>query len=34
VVTAHEAIYNRFEPHQKRWIVFLVSFVGLLTGEY
>ncbi|KAG2121509.1 major facilitator superfamily domain-containing protein [Suillus cothurnatus] len=32
VVTAHEAIYNRFEPHQKRWIVFLVSFVGLLTA--
>ncbi|KAG1830694.1 major facilitator superfamily domain-containing protein [Suillus subalutaceus] len=30
VATAHEAIYNRFAPHKKRWIVFLVSSVGLL----
>ncbi|KAG1862652.1 major facilitator superfamily domain-containing protein [Suillus subluteus] len=30
VVTAHEAIYDRFVPDQKRWIVFHVSFVGLL----
>ncbi|KAG1718412.1 major facilitator superfamily domain-containing protein [Suillus lakei] len=29
-VTAHELIYDRFAPDQKRWIVFLVSFVGLL----
>ncbi|KAG2148787.1 major facilitator superfamily domain-containing protein [Suillus clintonianus] len=28
--TAHETIYDRFAPHQKRWIVFLVSFAGLL----
>ncbi|KAG2744937.1 MFS general substrate transporter [Suillus brevipes Sb2] len=28
--TAHEAIYDKFAPHQKRWIVFLVSFAGLL----
>ncbi|KAG2139137.1 major facilitator superfamily domain-containing protein [Suillus bovinus] len=26
----HEAIYDRFTPDQKRWIVFLVSFAGLL----
>ncbi|KAG2040349.1 major facilitator superfamily domain-containing protein [Suillus americanus] len=30
VTTTHEAIYNRFAPHMKRWIVFLVSSVGLL----
>ncbi|KAG2040362.1 major facilitator superfamily domain-containing protein [Suillus americanus] len=30
VATAHEAIYDRFVPDQKRWIVFHVSFVGLL----
>ncbi|KAG2744396.1 MFS general substrate transporter [Suillus brevipes Sb2] len=30
VTTAYEAIYDRFAPDQKRWIVFLVSFVGLL----
>jgi MFS family permease len=28
--TAHEAIYDRFTPDQKRWIVFVVSFAGLL----
>jgi MFS family permease len=28
--TAHEAIYDRFSPDQKRWIVFVVSFAGLL----
>ncbi|KAG1731239.1 major facilitator superfamily domain-containing protein [Suillus paluster] len=28
--STHEAIYNRFKPDQKRWIVFLVSIVGLL----
>jgi MFS family permease len=28
--TAHEAIYDKFAPDQKRWIVFLVSFAGLL----
>ncbi|KAG1848320.1 major facilitator superfamily domain-containing protein [Suillus subalutaceus] len=28
--TTHEAIYDRFAPNQKRWIVFLVSFAGLL----
>ncbi|KAG1749491.1 major facilitator superfamily domain-containing protein [Suillus lakei] len=27
---AHEAIYDRFVSDQKRWIVFLVSFAGLL----
>ncbi|KAG2049505.1 MFS general substrate transporter [Suillus hirtellus] len=26
----HEAIYDRFAPDQKKWIVFLVSFAGLL----
>ncbi|KIK37204.1 hypothetical protein CY34DRAFT_810551 [Suillus luteus UH-Slu-Lm8-n1] len=30
VTTAYEVIYDRFAPDQKRWIVFLVSFVGLL----
>ncbi|KAG2040350.1 major facilitator superfamily domain-containing protein [Suillus americanus] len=30
VATAHEAIYDRFAPHKKRWIVCLVCFVGLL----
>jgi hypothetical protein len=34
VATVHEAIYDRFAPDQKRWIVFLVSFVGLLPSEY
>ncbi|KAG1802562.1 MFS general substrate transporter [Suillus subaureus] len=28
--TTHEVIYDRFAPDQKRWIVFLVSFVGFL----
>ncbi|KAG1819858.1 major facilitator superfamily domain-containing protein, partial [Suillus subaureus] len=28
--TTHEAIYDRFVPDHKRWIVFLVSFAGLL----
>ncbi|KAG0701554.1 major facilitator superfamily domain-containing protein [Suillus ampliporus] len=28
--TAHEAIYDRFAPDQKRWIMFVVSFAGLL----
>ncbi|KAG1819857.1 major facilitator superfamily domain-containing protein [Suillus subaureus] len=28
--TAHEAIYDRFAPDQKRWIVCIVSFAGLL----
>ncbi|KAG1834359.1 major facilitator superfamily domain-containing protein [Suillus subalutaceus] len=28
--TAHETIYDRFAPDQKRWIVFIVSFAGLL----
>ncbi|KAG1862700.1 major facilitator superfamily domain-containing protein [Suillus subluteus] len=27
---AHETIYDRFAPDQKRWIVFIVSFAGLL----
>ncbi|KIK37208.1 hypothetical protein CY34DRAFT_810557, partial [Suillus luteus UH-Slu-Lm8-n1] len=27
---AHELIYDRFAPDQKRWIVFLVSIAGLL----
>ncbi|KAG1835526.1 major facilitator superfamily domain-containing protein [Suillus variegatus] len=31
VPTAHEAIYDRFAPDQKRWIVFHVSFAGLLA---
>jgi hypothetical protein len=31
---AHEFIYDRFTPDQKRWIVFLVSIVGLLPSEY
>jgi hypothetical protein len=31
---AHELIYDRFTPDQKRWIVFLVSIVGLLPSEY
>ncbi|KAG2739413.1 MFS general substrate transporter [Suillus brevipes Sb2] len=26
--TAHELVYDRFAPDQKRWIVFLVSFAG------
>jgi hypothetical protein len=34
VTTAYEAIYDRYAPDQKRWIVFLVSFVGLLPSEY
>ncbi|KAG1884699.1 major facilitator superfamily domain-containing protein [Suillus subluteus] len=29
-ITTHEAIYDRFAPDQKRWIVFLVSFAGFL----
>ncbi|KAG1862681.1 major facilitator superfamily domain-containing protein [Suillus subluteus] len=28
--TAHETIYDRFAPDQKRWIVSIVSFAGLL----
>ncbi|KAG2073410.1 MFS general substrate transporter [Suillus decipiens] len=28
--TTNEVIYDRFAPRQKRWIVFLVSFAGLL----
>ncbi|KAG2066503.1 MFS general substrate transporter [Suillus decipiens] len=31
VSTAHEAIYNRFAPGQKRLIVFHVSLMGLLS---
>ncbi|KAG1899963.1 major facilitator superfamily domain-containing protein [Suillus fuscotomentosus] len=31
VPTTHEVIYNRFAPDQKRWIVFHVSFAGLLA---
>ncbi|KAG2108054.1 major facilitator superfamily domain-containing protein [Suillus discolor] len=31
VPAAHEAIYDRFAPHQKKWILFHVSFVGLLA---
>ncbi|OAX33670.1 MFS general substrate transporter [Rhizopogon vinicolor AM-OR11-026] len=27
---AHKSIYDRFTPDQKRWIVFVVSFAGLL----
>ncbi|OJA13110.1 hypothetical protein AZE42_11620 [Rhizopogon vesiculosus] len=27
---AYESIYDRFSPDQKRWIVFVVSFAGLL----
>ncbi|KAG1786494.1 hypothetical protein EV424DRAFT_1569229 [Suillus variegatus] len=30
-LAAHEAIYNRFAPHQKMWILFHVSFAGLLA---
>ncbi|KAG2073411.1 hypothetical protein BDR04DRAFT_1152181 [Suillus decipiens] len=30
VSTTDEAIYDRFTPDQKKWIVFLVSFAGLL----
>ncbi|KAJ8588635.1 MFS general substrate transporter [Rhizopogon salebrosus TDB-379] len=29
---AHESIYDRFTSDQKRWIVFVVSFVGLLPA--
>ncbi|KAG1867159.1 major facilitator superfamily domain-containing protein [Suillus subalutaceus] len=29
-ITTHEAIYDRFAPDQKGWIVFLVSFAGFL----
>ncbi|KAG2148788.1 major facilitator superfamily domain-containing protein [Suillus clintonianus] len=28
--TAHDAVYDRFTRGQKRWIVFIVSFAGLL----
>ncbi|KAG2360499.1 major facilitator superfamily domain-containing protein [Suillus spraguei] len=28
--TTHEAIYDRFAPGQKKWIVFVASFAGLL----
>jgi len=31
--TPHEAVYDRFTPDQKRWIVFLVSFAGLLPSK-
>ncbi|KAG1805000.1 major facilitator superfamily domain-containing protein [Suillus plorans] len=31
VRTPHEAIYDRFAPDKKRWILFHVSFVGLLA---
>jgi hypothetical protein len=31
--TAHESIYDRFTPAQKKWIVFVVSFAGLLPGK-
>jgi len=30
---AHEAIYDRFTSHQKKWIVFAVSCVGLLPSK-
>jgi hypothetical protein len=30
---AHESIYDRFTSDQKRWIVFIVSFAGLLPGK-
>ncbi|KAG1844013.1 hypothetical protein C8R48DRAFT_818734 [Suillus tomentosus] len=30
-LAAHEAIYNRFAPHQKMSILFHVSFAGLLA---
>ncbi|KAG2052807.1 MFS general substrate transporter [Suillus hirtellus] len=31
VPTSHEAVYDRFAPDQKRWILSRVSFVGLLA---
>ncbi|KAG2106754.1 major facilitator superfamily domain-containing protein [Suillus discolor] len=31
VPTPHEAVYDRFTPDQKKWILFRVSFVGLLA---
>jgi len=30
---AHETIYDRFAPDQKRWIVFVVSCAGLLPSK-
>lgn len=33
-VLEHEALYKRFTPSQKRWIVALVSFCGLIPCEY
>ncbi|KAJ8588633.1 MFS general substrate transporter [Rhizopogon salebrosus TDB-379] len=30
--TTHESIYDRFTPAQKKWIVFVVSFAGLLPA--
>jgi hypothetical protein len=30
---AHDTIYDRFTPHQKRWIVFVVSLAGLLPSK-
>ncbi|KAG1725929.1 MFS general substrate transporter [Suillus lakei] len=32
--TVHEVIYDRFAPRQKRWIVFLISFAGLLPTTF
>jgi hypothetical protein len=32
--TAHELVYDRFAPDQKRWIVFLVSFAGFFPSKY
>jgi len=31
--TAYETVYDRFTPHQKRWILFVVSCAGLLPSE-
>ncbi|KAG1749476.1 major facilitator superfamily domain-containing protein [Suillus lakei] len=31
---AHELIYDRFEPDQKRWIVFLVSVVVFVSATF
>jgi hypothetical protein len=30
---AHETIYDRFTPGQKRWIVLVVSFAGLSPSK-
>jgi hypothetical protein len=30
---AHNSIYDRFTPDEKRWILFVVSFAGLLQSK-